>query len=183
MIQQLKNKDKEAFNSFIQDYQKKIVNMAYKYTNDYIEAQDLAQEVFIKVYKNIHTFDERSKLSTWLYKIAVNTCLDWKRKKANKLLDLFSSVDTSKEKSNIKSPEESMIYKEKQLAIHRAIYELKDKYKTVIILYHFNELSYAQISEILDLPIKTIETRLYRGRKKLKDKLLSEEIRGELYEF
>lgn len=183
-IEKLIERDQIAFRALVEEYQNKFLSMAYKYTNNYNDAEDLCQEIFIKVYKNLPSFKNKSKLSTWLYKIAINTCIDWNRKNINSRISLMNL--RNKEVKDVKSSydtEDIIIYKEYQKIIHKTVYSLKDKYKSIVILYHFNQLSYKEISNILNIPTKTIETRLYRARKQIKTKLIKEGFGGEIIEL
>lgn len=183
-IKNLIEKDQIAFRKLVEEYQSKFLTMAYKFTNDYNDAEDLCQEIFIKVYRNLSGFKNQSKLSTWLYKIAINTCLDWNRRNKPKIFNITNIMDKSvKELSSKHNTEQIIIYKERQQMVHNAVYSLKDKYKTIVILYHFNQLSYKEISFILNIPVKTIETRLYRGRKQIKEQLMKEGFGGEIIEL
>lgn len=169
------NNNKEAYRELILKYQNKIFSTAYKFTNDHGEAQDLTQDIFLKIYKNINRFNKNSKLSTWIYKISINTCLDWK-KKHNKatLLTLDDIPNVNNGSTN--SIDDYIINNEKKQLIHNAVKQLPDIYKTVVILYHFNNRSYNEISKILSIPTKTVETRLYRARKKIKEFLHKQEV-------
>ncbi|GKX31838.1 RNA polymerase sigma factor [Vallitalea longa] len=183
-IEKLIERDQIAFRALVEEYQNRFLSMAYKYTNDYNDAEDLCQEIFIKIYQNISSFKNKSKLSTWLYKIAINTCIDWGRKDKRNLSSLMNFGD--KEVKQVKSnhnTEDIIIYKEYQKVIHNTVYSLKDKYKSIIILYHFNQLTYKEISSILNISTKTIETRLYRARKQIKTKLIKEGFGGEIIEL
>lgn len=183
-IEQLKRQDQIAFRQLVTEYQSYFLTMAYKFTNNYSDAEDLSQEIFIKVYNSLPRFKGHSKLSTWLYKIAMNTCLDWKRKTKINLHSIIHVLDKSvEEMRNKHTTEEIIVYKENQQIIHKAVFGLKDKYKSIVILYHFNQLSYKEISYIMDIPIKTVETRLYRARKQIKDKLIKQGIGGEIIEI
>jgi RNA polymerase sigma-70 factor (ECF subfamily) len=183
-IEQLKRQDQIAFRQLVTEYQSYFLTMAYKFTNNYSDAEDLSQEIFIKVYNSLPRFKGHSKLSTWLYKIAMNTCLDWKRKTKINLHSIIHVLDKSVEDMRNKhTTEEIIVYKENQQIIHKAVFGLKDKYKSIVILYHFNQLSYKEISYIMDIPIKTVETRLYRARKQIKDKLIEQGIGGEIIEI
>lgn len=178
IIKQLKSGDYSNYDKLVDSYKNRVFGMAYKFTNDYDEAQDLAQEVFLKIYRQIKNFREESKLSTWIYRISVNTCLDWKKKKERIKSINFSSMVNEENKDqtiDIKDesmlPDEIILQDEDQKQVHELIYQLSDKYKTVLIMYHFNEMSYQDISKALNIPERTVETRLYRARRMLKDKI------------
>lgn len=182
-MKNLMMQDQHAFQNLVEEYQSCFfLTMAYKFTNNYTEAEDLCQEIFIKVYGALPSFKGQSQLSTWLYRIAVNRCLDWKRRTKPGLFQMVNISEISPGLKTNRSTEDEVIYKEKQEFIHKTVYSLKDKYKTIVILYHFNGLSYKEISEVLSLPVKTIETRLYRARKQIKDKLVRQGYGGEVVE-
>ena len=178
IIKQLKNGDFSNYDKIVDSYKNRVFGMAYKFTNDYDETQDLAQEVFLKIYRQIKNFRGDSKLSTWIYRISVNTCLDWKKKKMRIKSINFSNMVNEENKDqtiDIKDdsplPDEIILQDEDQRIVHDLIYELSDKYKTVLIMYHFNEMSYEDIAKALNVPQRTVETRLYRARRMLKDKI------------
>lgn len=177
IVCELKAGNYMVFREIIELFKNRVFGMAYKFTNDYDEAQDLSQEIFLKIYKEIERFRFESKLSTWIYRISINTCLDWKRKHSKiKILSTSISNDDSEIveidiKDDNPLPEEAIIHSENQKEIHELICGLPDKYKTVIIMYHFNNMSYQDISITLNVPERTVETRLYRARRLLKDEI------------
>lgn len=178
IVKQLKSGDFSNYDKIVESYKNRVFGMAYKFTNDYNETQDLAQEVFLKIYRQIKNFREESKLSTWIYRISINTCLDWKKKKNRlKSINFSNMVNEENKDQNIDIKDESMlpdeiiIKGEDQKQVHKLIYELSNKYKTVLIMYHFNEMSYKDIATALNIPQRTVETRLYRARRTLKDKI------------
>lgn len=167
----------ELFSVIIDRYQSKVFSTAYNYTHDYEEARDLTQEIFIKLYNNLQGYRNKASFSTWLYRIAVNRCIDWTRKK--RLLTVSVIHDSSEEEIDIYDtiadgaggPEEALIKQESKAYIRKVVEDLPEIYKTVIILYYFEDFSPQEISEITDVPKRTIETRLYRGRNLLKLRL------------
>lgn len=178
IVCELKNGNYTVFKEIIDLFKNRVFGMAYKFTNNYDEAQDLSQEIFLKIYKEIGGFRFESKLSTWIYRISINTCLDWKRKNSkvkilstNVLNDDDETIDIDI-KDDGPLPDELFIRSESQREVHELLYGLPDKYKAVIIMYHFNNMSYQDISTALDIPERTVETRLYRARRLLKDELI-----------
>jgi len=167
----------ELFSVIIDRYQSKVFSTVYHYTHDQEEARDLTQEIFIKLYNNLQSYKSKASFSTWLYRIAVNRCIDWTRKK--KLQTVSAFYDSSDEEIDIydtiadrvESPEEALIKQENKVYIRKVVEDLPEIYKTVIILYYFEDFSPQEISDITGVPKRTIETRLYRGKNLLKLRL------------
>jgi RNA polymerase sigma-70 factor (ECF subfamily) len=167
----------ELFSAIIDRYQLKVFSTALNYTHDHEEARDLTQEIFIKLYNNLQSYKSKASFSTWLYRIAVNRCIDWTRKK--KLHTVSTIYDNGDEDIDIYdtiadsggSPEEELIKQENAVYIRKVVEDLPEIYKTVIILYYFEDFSPQEISDITDIPKRTIETRLYRGKNLLKLRL------------
>lgn len=172
IIQKVIRGQQENFSILVDRYKDRIYTMAYDYTNSSSEAEDLAQEVFVKIYKKLSYFNHKSKFSTWVYKVSMNVCLDWHRKnKKWKVIQLNQNPEDFIEEINAKSiqVEDIVINNENREAFNKILMKLKDKYKSAIILYYCQDLSITQISEILSLPEKTVYTRIRRGRKHLSD--------------
>ncbi|HQL36852.1 MAG TPA: sigma-70 family RNA polymerase sigma factor [Bacillota bacterium] len=170
----------ELFSVIIDRYQSKVFSTAFHYTHDHEEARDLTQEIFIKLYNNLQKYKGKASFSTWLYRIAVNRCIDWARKK--KLQTVSAICDGSEEELDIYDtiadsgggPEEDLIKQENAVYLRKLVESLLEIYKTVIILYYFEDFSPQEISEIVGVPKRTIETRLFRGKNLLK--LRTEEL-------
>lgn len=164
----------ELFSVIIDRYQSKVFSTAFHYTHDHEEARDLTQEIFIKLYNNLQKYKGKASFSTWLYRIAVNRCIDWARKK--KLQTVSAICDGSEEELDIYDtiadsgggPEEDLIKQENAVYLRKLVESLPEIYKTVIILYYFEDFSPQEISEIVGVPKRTIETRLFRGKNLLK---------------
>jgi RNA polymerase sigma-70 factor (ECF subfamily) len=167
----------ELFSVIIDRYQSKVFSTVFHYTRDQEEARDLTQEIFIKLYNNLQSYKSKASFSTWLYRIAVNRCIDWTRKK--RLQTVSTICDNSDDEIDIYDtiadraggPEEDFIKQENRAYIRKVVEELPEIYKTVIILYYFEDFSPQEISDMIDIPKRTIETRLYRGKNLLKLRL------------
>ena len=165
LVDRLKEEDEEAFIELVNMYKKKVASLCYSYTEDIHEAEDLSQEVFISVYKNIKTFRRESSVSTYLYRITINKCLSYKRKGSFK--DMIVNILMYD-----KGIEEDMDLK---TYVRQEIKKLSKDLKTPLVLYYYVGLSYKEISEILETTERTVEGRIYRAKKKLKEKFKGEE--------
>lgn len=175
--------DVNAFEKIVYTYEKKIYNIAYNMFTNEQDAYDATQEVFIKLYRNIHSFKFDSSFATWLHRIAVNTCIDEYRKKKKHIYQTAYSLDEPIEnedsavvreiKDQSKTPEDKIIQNETIEDVRKAISQLKEEYKSIIILRDLNGYSYEEIAKILDCSLGTIKSRLSRARNALKNKVLN----------
>ena len=176
-IKQIKKGDQNAFAEVVELYKDKIYHLCYRMLGNAHEAEDIAQEAFLRVYINIHSFDINKKFSTWLYRIATNLSIDRiRKKKPDYYLDaevagtdgltLYSQVS-----SDIAMPEKEVEAMELQEIIQKEILKLPDKYRSVIVLRYIEDLSLQEISEVLDIPVGTVKTRIHRGREALRKQL------------
>lgn len=178
-IKEVKKGDHHAFEEIVLLFQNRIYEHCLRLVGNPHEAEELAQEAFIRAYVNIHSYDLKRKFSTWLYRIATNVSIDRLRKrKPDYYLD---ATIQGTEKLNMYSqlaasdyiPEEELSARELQGFVHEQILNLPPLYKSIIVLRYLNDFSLKEISEMMDLPVGTIKTRLYRGRELLRKKLLS----------
>ncbi|WP_188456742.1 RNA polymerase sigma factor SigW [Virgibacillus oceani] len=176
-IKQVKKGDQAAFEDVVAFYQNKIYQHCYRMLGNVHEAEDIAQEAFVRAYVNIHSYDDKRKFSTWLYRIATNLTIDRIRKrkpdyyldaeiKGADGLDMYSQLETDSP-----LPEEEVESLELKSYIHHEISELPPKYRTIIILRYLEDFSLKEISDILDIPLGTVKTRIHRGREALRKKL------------
>ncbi len=156
----------KAFERLIDKYQKTIFNVALRMINDYDDAEDIAQAVFIKAYEKLASFDFSHKFFSWLYRMVVNEALNFinRRKRFEKLDNVFVAAD--------KTPEEN--YEEGEMAqrVEMALMRLEPEQRALIVLKHFQELAYEEIGYIFDIPEKTVKSRLFTARQALKQILL-----------
>lgn len=158
----------DAFAEIITRYKKLIYSVVYNMINDKEEVNDIAQEVFIRIYKALGRYNPEYKFSTWSVKIATNLCLDILRKKK---LDSTPIEEIEGVSSGTDTPEDLFINKERSRRIRDAIAALPDKYRVPIILFHQNGLSYEEITRVLNEPMTIVKNRLYRARLMLRENL------------
>lgn len=163
--------DKEVFSELVTRYKKLIYSVIYNMINNKEDVNDIAQEVFIKIYKALDKYDPKYKFSTWSVKIATNHCLDVVRKKKINTMPIDEVIGVS---SDIDTPESRYIKQEQSEWINNELSKLPEKYRVPLILYHKNGLSYEEITKILNEPMSIIKNRLFRARKMLKQKLSEE---------
>lgn len=168
----------EGFSLLVAEYRDMILNIAYSYTGNKDDSEDLTQEVLIKVYDKLDSFKGLSKLSTWLYKITINTCHDHvRRKKRMKIISYDQNNINLKSDDDFDKTTET---RETQKLIIESILKLPLKLRDVIILKELEDKSYKDIAGILKCSIGTVESRLFRARQKLKNILAPEIKKGEL---
>ena len=176
-IKAVKKGDQQAYEYIVEIFQNKVFGICFRMIGNRHEAEDMAQEAFIRAYINISRFNTDLKFSTWLYRIATNLCIDrLRKKKPDYYLDaevtgtdgltMYSQVATDTD-----LPEDNLVSMELAETIERAILRLPEKYRTVIVLKYIEELSLKEISEILDIPVGTVKTRIHRGREALRQQL------------
>jgi RNA polymerase sigma-70 factor (ECF subfamily) len=176
LIKKAQDGQMDAFEKLILKYEKRVYNVAFQMFHNEQDAYDIAQEVFIKVFQSIQSFNFSSKFSTWLHRITVNTCIDELRKRKSKpteSMDELLETDESFIKKQYAdpdlTPEESVVLKENNSEIVLMLNELKEEHKAIIVLRDIKGYSYEEISEILDCSLGTVKSRLSRARLKLKE--------------
>lgn len=176
-IAQVVKGDQEAYTDIVDFYKDKVYQICYRMLGNKHEAEDVAQEAFLRAYLNIHTFKQELKFSSWLYRIATNLCIDrMRKKKPDYYLDsevagtdgltLYSQIP-----SNQRTPDQDVENIELADTIQKEISKLPEKYRSVIVLRYIDELSLNEISDILNMPLGTVKTRIHRGRDALKEQL------------
>ena len=145
--------------------------MTLRFVRSAGDAEDLAQEAFLRAYRGLDGFKGDARFSTWLYRITWNLCADWLRRKRKSGHASLSTDDASGVPDSRVGLEEQVLEAEERREVRRALDHLDEKYRGVLILLYYQKLTYEQIAAILDVPVKTVETRLYRARKLLKERL------------
>lgn len=163
---------REAFEELVNRYQRQIFNLAYRLTNNYEDAADLSQEVFIHLLKVLKQFDGTRKFFPWMYRTATNVCYNVLKKKPRESVPLEQVVDYSPAvPSRDTQPEDYLDRNETQNAVQQALAELPEQFRLPMVLRYMEEMSYQEIADTMEVPVSTIETRLYRGRLLLQKRL------------
>jgi RNA polymerase sigma-70 factor (ECF subfamily) len=175
-----KNGDKTAFRKLVEKYQSSVINTCYRFLRNKQEAEETAQEVFLKVYLSLESYKPQANFSTWLFKIVVNLCLNKLRDKRKKgfFKKDFSNREPISEDQDVPAPKENQpdyTFEQKELKkiIKEAIDSLPEKQRNVILLSQYEGFSYQEMAKILDCSVSAIESRLFRGKENLKKKLKS----------
>ena len=181
LINAFLEEDMTGFDKLILKYKDKIFNLCYRFMNDYDEADDAAQETFVKVYRNLKKFRFESSFSTWIYRIAVNTCKNKMSSLNYRINQQMIRLDKPKTSNNgvypmeiedyTHSPERLVERKEKQHIIQKAINSLPVKHRRLVVLRDIEGLSYEEIVEITGNKLGTVKSKLARARELLRKKL------------
>jgi RNA polymerase sigma-70 factor (ECF subfamily) len=169
----------QAFASLVDLHQGRVYRTLYQVVGDERDAQDLSQEVFLKVYRSLVGYRGDAAFSTWLHRLTLNLAFDWLRARRRRPLQVPLEPPADHDDrpaltlvSADDGPEEETLRTERHREIQQAIRNLPPDYREVVMLHHFRHMSYQQIAERIDAPVRTVETRLYRARHLLK-KLLT----------
>lgn len=183
LMLRLKNGEDWVLNELMTRWQQPLVSFIYRYMGCKTEALDLAQETFVRVYETRHRYRVRGKFSTWLFEIAANLCrnyMRWRQRRGESVIEPWDNEDAELAEylqTPEDSPDQAMMRSESVLSLRRAIAELPHDLKTVILLYEYESLSYAEISSVAGCSAKAVEMRLYRARQLLRDKLSRNQLR------
>ncbi|MFQ6084199.1 MAG: RNA polymerase sigma factor [Candidatus Aminicenantia bacterium] len=173
-LRRLKEGDEEAFEELIDKFQGKIFSLINLMVSQSSITEDLAQEVFLRIFKGIPYFREESKLSTWIYRITYNVCLA-EIEKHRKSLFIIQNERLEKSPDNLNISLDKQIEKiDFENKIRKILDLLPVNYKIVLILFYWQELSYQEIAETMKIPMGTVKTYLYRAKNLLKQKILEE---------
>jgi RNA polymerase sigma-70 factor (ECF subfamily) len=164
--------DVAAFEMLFRQYEKLVFRTAFLITGNKDEAEDILQEVFIAVWKSRHTFDpQKAKLSTWLHRITVNRCAREKRRKRPAALSLEETGVDLPDMSNHAHPEDILINKMEYERLLKAMEALDNRHRSVLVLRYFNDMSYQEIAEVLEVPLGTVKSRINHALSYLKQQM------------
>lgn len=182
IVEKIIKGEMDSFEKLINKYQKMVYNLAYRIFNNNSDAEDITQEVFLKIYKNIEKCSGKESIKTWIYTITYNTCIDEVRKRKGKNnISLDASLENDEGEYFIEipskepTPETQMINKEGIKEIENALNKLTEIHKTLIFLRDIKGFTYNEISEIMDINIGTVKSKLNRARNNLKNILKNDQ--------
>jgi RNA polymerase sigma-70 factor (ECF subfamily) len=179
LISRLRAGEQRAFVELIERYKARIFHTTLRILGNREDAEEAAQDTFVRAFRGLENFREESTFSTWIYRICVNTCLNSLESRKR-----FKSQDIEKtpveELPYIESPESDFADEDLQARVFSAIKELPPKYRTVLVLYHIQHLAYQEIAAIMQMPMGSVKTHLFRARALLRERVLREFSREEL---
>ncbi len=175
LISRFQDGDIYAFELIVSRYKDPLVNFVYNFLGSVVESEDVVQETFLRVYKNKHMYRDVAKFSTWIYTIAGNLAkTELRRRKRRRLFSLSQLGYEDKDydiPGDFSTPEEILDDNMKGNIIQKEIDDLPERFKEVVILRDIKEFSYEEISQMLNIPIGTVKSRVNRGRSRLQKKL------------
>lgn len=181
LVRQFKKGDKSAFEALVRRHQRRVFNLVFRVCRHPDEANDLTQEVFVRVYKKLHTFEERSAFTTWLYQVAVNHAKNrlkylgrrhyYQSESLDKPIEGSENTMTRQIESTDLGPDQLLAGAQIQKIVQEKLSELADDQKMVVIMRDIQGLDYEEIAEITGLALGTVKSRIHRGRVELKKKL------------
>jgi len=157
--------DRQAFEVLLVRYEKPVYNAAYRMLHSRDDARDVTQTVFLKVFERINQFDPQRRFFSWIYRITLNESINW-LKKSNRLDQIDERLADGSD-----GPEKAAENQQLSEGMQAALMTISPDYRQVIVLKHVLGCSYQEIAEVLDIPEKTVKSRLYSARQQLKDKL------------
>ena len=161
--------DQTAWEEIVRQHRRKVFNIAYKFTGRHDEAEDLTQDVFLKIFKSLHTFDRRANFQTWLVSVSRNLCIDHYRsvRKERETIDRDVDAGELTPAAPGRNAYQALEQADRVELLRKAMAELPDSLRRAVIMRDLKELSYQEIADQLNLPEGTVKSRINRGRKEL----------------
>ncbi len=172
LVQQFQYGEQDRFDDLVRRYQDRVLNTCYRYLGDKENARDAAQEVFIKIFYALDSFKPKARVSTWIYRICFNHCLNVIRARKRRRWLFFSqqledtgAVILMQDEGN--NPEQQIQDSERAKVVQRALSKLSSSQQTAVILHRYQELSYKEIADVMNTSVNAVESLLHRAKKKL----------------
>lgn len=182
LVSRIISNDEQAFRLLVERYQTMVINTCFGFIHDQEDAQDIAQDVFIEVLHSVNKFRNEAKISTWLYRIAVNKSLNYIRSRNKfrwfrKTGEIYSNNDPVDpqitEVTDNDTPVSIIENKERSETLHAAVNALPENQKIAFVLNKFEELSYKEIADVMNISLSAVESLIFRARKSLQKKLIN----------
>ena len=169
LIQRCLGGDQIAWEDIVRQHRRKVFNIAYKFTGRHDEAEDLTQDIFLKIFKSLDTFDRRANFQTWLISISRNLCIDHYRsvRKERETIDRDVDANELTPASHEPGPVAALEQRDRVTLLRQALSELPETLRTAVMMRDIRELSYQEIADRLRLPEGTVKSRINRGRTEL----------------
>jgi len=167
LVERSKDGDTVAFGQLVAETQGGVYNLAYSILGNHQETQDVTQEIYLRAWRGLPTFRGEARFSTWLYRIALNTCFNRRRMLRAQLRNVDNESNLDRLSSPKGDPVAITVDKEQKAALWAAVKRLPEKYRLVITLFYQRQLSYQEICEMLSLPLGTVKAHLNRARRAL----------------
>lgn len=171
LIQEAARGSQSAFRAIVEAHQGFVYAVAFRFVNDEHDAEDITQEVFVRLWKNLHTYRQEVKFTTWLYKIVTNRCLDFLKSRHGRQRKNKVDVDARHDLAHHSTPEKDFQQQELSRIIYQAAEELTPKQKAVFILRDLEGLSQEEVSEALSMSTGNVKSNLFYARQKMTEKL------------
>ena len=169
LIQRCLRGDQLAWEEIVRQYRRKVFNVAYKFVGRHDEAEDLTQDIFLKIFKSLNTFDRRANFQTWLVSVSRNLCIDHYRsvRKERETIDRQVDPNQLTPASNDPGPMAALEQRDRVALLRQALGQLPDTLRTAVLMRDIQEMSYQEIADKLGLPEGTVKSRINRGRTEL----------------
>ena len=166
-VEQARQGDRQAFGVLVQAYQRPVYNLTYRMLGDAQEAEDAAQETFLRAYASLHRYDPEHKFSTWLFSIANHHCIDRLRKRRMTYVSFEDNPVVQNLEGTSPQPERRAVDREQQLEVQTLLNGLAPEYRTPLILRYWEEYSYEEIAQAMELTVAAVKSRLFRARQQI----------------
>lgn len=164
LVRRSQSGDREAFSELVRRHQNLVYNVSYRFMRDAAQAEDMAQEAFLKAYRLLHGFRGDCSFTTWMYRVTSSVCLtELSRRKRRGEVEMPRETGDNLATTEM-APEETDLKEQ----IRRCVTYLSDRYATIITLYYLNGSSYDEIAQVMDVPLGTLKTWMFRARKQLR---------------
>ncbi len=173
----------QAFNTLVSRWQNRIHHFAYRYFASSDDAAEITQKTFIKAYQKLDTLDDATKFGSWLYRIANNLCLDELKRAGRKRSTSLEALKVAPQTQSVSGADSKLVRNEAMVLLHKALLQLPNEQRMVVIMKEYEGLTFAEIAEILNEPLNTVKSRFYYGLKALKKTFESWNINKEVFNY